>query len=60
MNLPVDLADNAAKYLGSGNLTEAVRGALRDALHRQSCMNLLAMRGKFDPEIDLESLRRDD
>lgn len=60
MNLPVDLADNAAKYLGKESLTAAVRDALRDALHRQGCMKLMAMRGKFDPEIDLEALRRDD
>ena len=60
MTLPANLVDNAAKYLGKKNLTEAVYEALRDALHRQGCLELAAMRGKFDPEIDLAALRNDD
>ncbi len=60
MNLPIDLIERAPKYLGKANLTEAVRDALREALHRQGCAELKAMRGKVDLKIDLEALRRDD
>lgn len=60
MNLPVDLVKNAQKYLGKSSLTEAVRDALREAMHRQGCQDLLKATGTFDPEIDLASLRNDD
>ena len=57
MNLPVDLAENAAEYLGKSNLTEAVRFALREAMHQQACRELLEMQGKVDLQIDIENLR---
>ena len=60
MNLPVDLVKNAQKYLGKSSLTEAVRDALREELHRQGCRELLAMRGKIKLDIDLKALRSDD
>jgi hypothetical protein len=60
MNLPVDLIENAQKYLGKSSLTEAVRHALREELHRQGCMELMKARGTFDPEIDWKALRNDD
>jgi hypothetical protein len=60
MNLPLSLAENAPKYLGKSSLTEAVRDALREAMHRKACQELLAMRGKFDLQIDLVALRKDE
>jgi len=44
--LPRDLAEHAPAELGKASLTEAVRDALRDALHRQACKELLELRGK--------------
>jgi hypothetical protein len=60
MNLPVDLIEKAQKYLGKSSLTEAVRDALREELHRQGCMELLKMRGQIKLDIDLKALRNDD
>lgn len=60
MNLPVDLVEGAAKYLGKASLTEAVREALRNEMHRKGCQELLAMRGKIKLDIDLKALRQDD
>jgi hypothetical protein len=60
MNLPVDLVKNAPKYLGKSSLTEVVQDAVRDAMHRQACLNLLKARGTFDPKVDWKALRKDD
>ena len=60
MNLPVDLIENAPKFLGKATLTEVVQEAIRHAMHRQACLNLLNARGTFDPDIDLAALRNDD
>lgn len=60
MNLPVDLVEKATKYLGKSSLTEAVRDALREELHRKGCQELMALRGKVKLDIDLKALRKDD
>ncbi len=60
MNLPVSLIDQVQKSLGKSSLTEAVRDALREELHRQGCRELMAMRGKVKLDIDLKALRSDD
>lgn len=57
MNLPLSLAENAAKYLEKSSLTEAVRDALREAMHRKACQELLAMRGKIEFEYSWQELR---
>lgn len=48
MNLPADLVEDAPKYLGKSSLTEAVREALQEAMHRQACKQLIEMRGKIE------------
>lgn len=57
MNLPADLVAQAPAYLEKSTFTEAVRDALRDAMHRKACDELLAMRGKVDLMIDIQALR---
>ncbi len=57
MNLPLELAENASKYLGKASLTEAVKDALREAMHRKACQELLAMRGKINFEYSWQELR---
>lgn len=57
MNLPASLVESATEVLGKGNLTEAVREALKEALHREACKELLAMRGKVKFAYDWKQLR---
>lgn len=57
MNLPVDLIEKAPKFLGKANLTEAVRHALREEIHRQGCRELLALRGKVKFKYSWQELR---
>ena len=57
MNLPVDLVEKAIKYLGKSSLTEAVRDALREELHRKGCQELMALRGKVKFDYSWQELR---
>lgn len=57
MNLPIDLIERAPKYLGKSSLTEAVRDALREELHRQACRELMALRGKVKFQYSWQELR---
>lgn len=57
MNLPVDLVEKATKYLGKSSLTEAVRDALREELHRKGCEELMALRGNVKFNYSWQELR---
>ncbi len=57
MNLPVDLVEDAPSFLGKSSLTEAVRDALREEMHRKACRELLALRGKIDFKYSWQELR---
>jgi hypothetical protein len=57
MNLPVSLIEQAQKSLGKSNLTEAVRDALREAVHRKGCEELMALRGKVKFQYSWQELR---
>ena len=44
-------------FLEKTSLTEAVKDALTEEMHRKACQNLLAMRGKIDFEYTWQELR---
>lgn len=55
--LPADLVERAPEALGKRSLTEAVRDALQDALHRQACQELIALRGKVKFDLTWQQVK---
>lgn len=57
MNLPKNLVDEAAAYLEKPNFTAAVKDALREAMHRKACEEMMELKGKVDFEYNWRELR---
>ena len=58
LDLPQDLIENVMKLTGAKTKSEAIITALQDLIDKQKRIKLLAYKGKFDLDLDLNALRK--